>query len=190
MRHTRPVPACSPRPPRRFRPMQITFDPTLPAERALVRRLLRPVGPAELAGANPNRPPGGGRGGHGKPGGPPPEGPAVDPAAVRQGLEKVLALACGEFLSLAAAHVPPEEEFTVPDLAEKSGVAVETLLSKNRTLGHSCRVRGLRKRDYVTGHGGAPRRFSLPQWVHAAVTKRAERQADEQAGSEQAKQAA
>ena len=165
--------------------MQITFDPTLPEERALVRRLLRPVGPAELAGTNPDRPPGGGRhgggGGHGKPGGPPPEGPAVDPAAVRQGLDKVLGLACGEFLTLAAAHVPPEEEFTVPDLAEKTGVAVETLLSKNRTLGHSCRVRGLRKRDYLTAHGGAPRRFSLPQWVHGAVSKRAERQAIEQA---------
>ena len=179
--------------------MQITFDPTLPEERALVRRLLRPVGPAELAGTNPNRPPGGrgpgrGPGGRKPDGGPPPEGPAVDPAAVRQGLEKVLGLACGEFLTRAAAHFPPEEEFTVPALAEASGVAVETLLSKNRTLGHSCRVRGLRKRDYLTAHGGAPRRFSLPQWVHAAVTRRANQQTDEQAkeqaGPEPGEQAA
>ena len=164
--------------------MQVTFDPLCPEERDLVRRLLRPPGPPDGGGGNPNRPGGKPGGGGGKPGGgPPAEGPAVDPAAVRQGLEKVLGLACGELLTLAAAHVPPEEEFTMPQLADASGVGVDTLLSKNRTLGHSCRVRGLRKRDYLTGHGGAPRRFSLPQWVHAAVTRRAE-QAGRQAGTQ------
>ena len=166
--------------------MQVTFDPTVPAEVHLVRRLLRPLdgGPGGGPGG-PNRGPGGGPGGGpnggGKPGG---GGPlATDPPAVRRGLNQVLTLACGEFLTLAAAHFRPEEEFTVPALAEASGVPAETLLSRNRTLGHSCQTRGLRKRDYLTGHGGAPRRFSLPQWVHKAVSDRAAQQAG-QAGEQ------
>ena len=161
--------------------MQVTFDPTVPAECDLIRRLLRPPGGPGVNGPGMKGPHarGGGENGGGGP-------RATDPAAVRRGLNQLLGLACGEFLSLAAAHFEPEAEFTVPALAEASGVPVETLLSKNRTLGHSCRTRGLRKRDYLTAHGGAPRRFSLPQWVHAAVGQ----QAGGQAGGEAGKQAA
>ena len=159
--------------------MQVTFDPTVPAERELVRRLMRPL---KIKNPGPGRGPNGPQGG---PGGKGPGGPGggvpTDPRAVRQGLNQLLGLACGEFLTLAAAHFEPEAEFTVPALAEASGVPVETLLSKNRTLGHSCRVRGLKKRDYLTAHGGAPRRFSLPQWVAEAVAKQAGKTNAEQA---------
>ena len=161
--------------------MQVTFDPTIPEERELVRRLMRPLegrgGPGRGKGGRHGRP-------HGGPGGGEPV--PTDPQAVRRGLNQLLSLGCGEFLVLAASHFEPEAEFTVPALAEASGVPVETLLSKNRTLGHSCRVRGLKKRDYLTGHGGAPRRFSLPQWVHDVLSKQAKEQASEQAGEQAA----
>ena len=159
--------------------MQVTFDPTVPAERELVRRLMRPLkiknpGPGRGQNGPKGGPGGGGPGGAGG-------GVATDPRTVRQGLNQLLGLACGEFLALAAAHFEPEAEFTVPALAEASGVPAETLLSKNRTLGHSCRVRGLKKRDYLTAHGGTPRRFSVPQWVAEAVAKQAEKANAEQA---------
>ncbi|QDT15259.1 hypothetical protein [Alienimonas californiensis] len=165
--------------------MQVTFDPTIPEERELVRRLMRPLdGPGGPRRGKPGR--------HGRPHGGPfaEESAPTDPQAVRRGLNQLLSLGCGEFLALAAAHFEPEAEFTVPGLAEASGVPVETLLSKNRTLGHSCRVRGLKKRDYLAAHGGAPRRFSLPQWVHDVVGKQAAAQAEEQAGDGSSEQAA
>ncbi|MFH5804798.1 hypothetical protein [Alienimonas sp. DA493] len=165
--------------------MQVTFDPTIPEECELVRRLMRPL-------EGPGGPGRGQRGRHGRPHGGPAggEAPPTDPQAVRRGLNQLLSLGCGEFLVLAAAHFEPEAEFTVPALAEASGVPVETLLSKNRTLGHSCRVRGLKKRDYLTGHGGTPRRFSLPQWVHDVLSKQAKAQAEGQAGDPSGEQAA
>ena len=171
--------------------MQVTFDPMIPAERELVRRLMRPLDGPGGPGGRPGGGPRHGKGRPGKWGGGGDDAPAAtDPQAVRRGLNQLLSLGCGEFLTLAAAHFEPEAEFTVPALAEASGVPVETLLSKNRTLGHSCRTRGLKKRDYLTGHGGAPRRFSLPQWVHEVVTKQAASPAGEQATGGDAEQAA
>ncbi|NNJ27867.1 hypothetical protein [Alienimonas chondri] len=162
--------------------MQVTFDPTIPAERELVRRLMRPLdAPDGGRRHGPGRGPGGpGRKGRGTHEGPVP----TDPQAVRRGLNQLLSLACGEFLTLAAQQFEPEAEFTVPALSEASGVPVETLLSKIRTLGHSCRSRGLKRKDYLTGHGGAPRRFSLPQWVHEVANKQADEQAKEASGEQ------
>ncbi len=165
-------------------PMQVTFDPLIPAERELVRRLMRPLdGPGDRPDGKLNRGPGRGPGGKG---GGPNDPPPMDPQAVRRGLNQLLSLSCGEFLTLAAAHFEPEAEFTVPALSEAAGVPVETLLSKIRTLGHSCRTRGLKRKDYLTGHGGAPRRFSVPQWVHDTLSKQAAEQASETAGAQAA----
>jgi hypothetical protein len=96
--------------------------------------------------------------------------PQVDVALERH-LRDLLELSSGDLLRLAARHFRPGEQFDMRELSARSGVDLDTILSKNRTLSHSCVTRGISKGDLLTAHGGSPRRFSLPVPVQRLITQ-------------------
>ena len=91
--------------------------------------------------------------------------------AVIQKLPLLLRLGSGELLRLAVLNFGPDETFDIKELAEKSGADFETILSRNRTLAHSCEKRGIQKSALLAEHGGSPRKFSVPASVHANVLR-------------------
>lgn len=86
--------------------------------------------------------------------------PSAIPQRLRK-LPKLLRLGGGELLALAVQHFGPDEQFDMKQLAARSGLDLETILSKNRTFALSCDRRHLRKAWIFHPHGGSPRKFSV-----------------------------
>jgi hypothetical protein len=86
-------------------------------------------------------------------------------------LPRILRLRSAELLVLATRHCQPDERFSMPELSRRSGVRVQRLLSRNRTLSHSLGTRGLQKSWVLQEHGGSPRQFSVPADVHAEIAR-------------------
>jgi hypothetical protein len=91
--------------------------------------------------------------------------------ALERHLREVLGLSSGDLLRIAAQYFKPEEQFDMPELSDRSGVDLDTILAKNRTLSLSCKTRGISKGELLTEHGGSPRRFSIPGSVHGLITQ-------------------
>lgn len=126
--------------------MRVDFDPTNPEDRRSVRRILETFETEDTV-------------------------PDVSMERLLRKLPKLVRLASGKLIVLAVRHFGPDIAFSMKDLADKSEVDLDTILSKNRTLSYSCEKRGVHKSSILVEHGGAPKRFSVPAAVHAEVTR-------------------
>jgi len=149
-------------------PPFVVFNPMDPDQRRYVRTLLdaADVADAEITGPVPVQTP--------APTDQATTQPAqamTQPAQVIRKLPKLLRLSSGQLLALAVQHFGPGQPFDMKELAQKSGLDTDTMLSKNRTLAYSCKKRGLAKGWVLHEHGGWPKKFSIPASIHAEITR-------------------
>jgi len=172
-------------------PLVGPINPFDPQQRAAVRQIFRAIEGLEreneAAGRDrPDRP-------DDRPAQPPaaqpPSTEAVDytppdPEELRRRLRELFALNSAEILLFAARLFRPDQTFAMPQLHRRwqkwlnqarpgEHISLQTVLSKNRTLGHSCTTRGWRKADLLTPQPRkdprAPWRFAVLPDVHAAI---------------------
>lgn len=130
----------------------VSFDPRCPQDRSAVKELIAvyerdlPESELPLDTTEPEEWPG-----------------PVNPETYQAVIRDILNLSCGKLLAAAVQHYGPGEDFDMKQLADRSEIDLDTILSWNRTLGNSCRAREIKKRHILQEHGGNPKRFSIPR---------------------------
>lgn len=145
-------------------PPFVVFNPMDPEQRRYVRTILDAADAAEIANPVPTTPPP-------AQANQPTQQATTQPAQVIRKLPKLLRLSSGKLLALAVQHYGPGQPFDMKELAQKSGLDVDTMLSKNRTFAYSCKKRGLQKGWVLQEHGGWPKKFSIPADIHAEIAR-------------------
>ena len=95
----------------------------------------------------------------------------INPKTYQDEIRQILDLSCGKLLAAAVQHYGPGEQFDMKQLADRSEVDLDTILSWNRTLGNSCRAREIRKRHILQDHGGNPKKFSIPRPFYDSIVR-------------------
>ena len=169
-------------------PLVGPINPFDPQQRAAIRQLFRAIEALERETATAPKP-GSGSGNLTA------NGQAANPSQsvdntppeigeVRRRLRELFALNSAELLVMAAKLFKPDQTFTMPQLRKRwqkwlsehrpdEHISLQTVLSKNRTLGHSCTTRGWKKSDLLAPQERpdprSPWRFAITPEVHAAI---------------------
>jgi hypothetical protein len=137
----------------------VSFDPRSKTDRDAVKRLIEVYERAEDAAhvkqfSEPSEPVG-----------------PMDTTSYESHIREIIDLSCGKLLGTAIQHFGPSEQFDMKELATKSRIALDKILSWNRTLGNSCRARKIKKQHILMEHGGNPKKFSIPPPVYDSIRR-------------------